>query len=644
MKRREMKRRSALLACTLTVGAAASCKSSPTFLRPGAPGVVVGSARGSDLVVQWSEVEGASGYTIHVMNTAGEPMYTNSAPATSPIGAGEHLIGAPPGFSSPELFVGVLVSVSARFGNGETEPSAPIRIASFPAPMTPLPVEKIVGDVIGDRFGAAIASGDFDRDGFDDLAIGAPIAGKVYIHWGTPVGVAADPLQVFEGTPGDRFGAAIASGDLTGDGFDDLVVGAPLGGGSGRIHVFQGSMAHVLAPGPVVDAPAGALEFGAAVAIGNDAIADSAADVLVGAPGSAMGGVFVFPVISDVLSGTATSTRAGASAGGGYGAAVAAAGDVDGDGLGDFIVGEPSHLANAGRIEIVFGYGASPIVQELVGESGGKLGTSVAAGLLDDDDRMDLVAGEPGFVRSLPEAQRYGRLRVLLGAPGQMAIAVPTPAPGDVQSRLPEGDRMNASFGAAVVVIGDVDRDGFGDTLTGSPTQTEERTTATLQTTNLFPIQEIPYELQDSGWLPIGPAPTAEFGFAVAGMDFNRTGAPDAIIGAPGDGPGSVWIFGSWPLETPRIDPSPPARVLAGSPVRMEGTVFSDAALPAARFLCTWSFGDATASVVVDPCSPDSIGDVSHVYAAPGTYSIRVRVESREDGRFSEAVVRAVVE
>lgn len=95
----------------------------------------------------------------------------------------------------------------------------------------------------GDAFGWAIAWGDFNMDGFDDLAVsafgedspaGVPDCGVVYVFHGTPVGFMPAPAPIiaqgFFGYPditeaGDGFGFALASGDFNADGFDDLAIG-----------------------------------------------------------------------------------------------------------------------------------------------------------------------------------------------------------------------------------------------------------------------------------------------------------------------------------------------------------------------------------------------------------------------------------
>jgi FG-GAP repeat/FG-GAP-like repeat len=95
----------------------------------------------------------------------------------------------------------------------------------------------------GDSFGGALAAGDFDGDGYDDLAIGAlgeavgtvDEAGAVMIEYGTAAGITSargalitrnsDGLT-FDPLEGDRFGYALASGDFDADGYADLAIGA----------------------------------------------------------------------------------------------------------------------------------------------------------------------------------------------------------------------------------------------------------------------------------------------------------------------------------------------------------------------------------------------------------------------------------
>ncbi|MFC7481273.1 M4 family metallopeptidase [Luedemannella flava] len=181
------------------------------------------------------------------------------------------------------------------------------------------------GAETGDLFGAALAIGDLNRDGYGDLAVGAPgesvgtraRAGIVTVLKGSTSGVTGTGAKAFSqnttGVPdsaetGDQFGAALAVGDVTGDGYHDLAVGVPgESAGSatsgGVVTVLKGSTSGVTGTGAVVlgqSAATGGAEagdqFGAAVAI-RKIRSGTQANVLVGIPGedAGKGAVVLFP-------------------------------------------------------------------------------------------------------------------------------------------------------------------------------------------------------------------------------------------------------------------------------------------------------------------------------------------------------------
>ena len=114
----------------------------------------------------------------------------------------------------------------------------------------------------GDSFGSSLASGDFNGDKYDDLAVGVPgkklgnkrNAGAVYVIYGSPRGLTNNSSQLWhqdmfipgQSEGGDSFGSSLASGDFTGDKCDDLAVGVPyekVGGENkaGAIYIVRGS-------------------------------------------------------------------------------------------------------------------------------------------------------------------------------------------------------------------------------------------------------------------------------------------------------------------------------------------------------------------------------------------------------------------
>ncbi|XP_014481090.1 PREDICTED: integrin alpha-9-like [Dinoponera quadriceps] len=107
----------------------------------------------------------------------------------------------------------------------------------------PFMVANISGSSTGEYFGASLASGDLNKDGLDDLVVGAPHwkndNGRVHVYLGTRKGK-FDASAILEGDNEDAlFGYAVACGDLDKDGFSDIIVGAPWEE-SGAIYIYNG--------------------------------------------------------------------------------------------------------------------------------------------------------------------------------------------------------------------------------------------------------------------------------------------------------------------------------------------------------------------------------------------------------------------
>ncbi len=190
-----------------------------------------------------------------------------------------------------------------------------------------------------DEFGSALASGDFDGDGFDDLAVGALSedidgvfnAGSVTILFGSGAGVLLNASSSvtydqseFPGLamePGDEFGGALASGDFNRDGFADLLVGdqgEDVGStlNAGMVLYVPGSAGGLvpsaarvfdLTTAGMPGSPAAADRFGAQLAVGdfND---DNIDDFAVGLPGRKDGSGTVKGAIALVHSVSDTAT------------------------------------------------------------------------------------------------------------------------------------------------------------------------------------------------------------------------------------------------------------------------------------------------------------------------------------------------
>lgn len=293
-----------------------------------------------------------------------------------------------------------------------------------------------------DRFGATVASGDFDRDGYADLAVGAPgdndggwSAGAVIVVYGSASGPRGDRSTLLQqaggAVAGARFGSAMVSADFDGDGYADLAVGAPgvHGAPGGIVDVFHGSASGLRSPAAVLGAPSAESGFGAVLAAG-DIDGRKGADLVVGAPGVlATTGMPGIPgSVSWCAGGAVTAWCQPLVTGEQYAGltALTLARVMSSASQGvDVVVGVPTAASRAGAVQLVgTSRGADgsvgvrrtvTITQDSAGvrgsnEAGDAFGTAVTAARLDGDAFADLVIGAPG-----EDAER-GRVTIVRGA------------------------------------------------------------------------------------------------------------------------------------------------------------------------------------------------------------------------------------
>jgi hypothetical protein len=226
---------------------------------------------------------------------------------------------------------------------------------------------RILGELGGDQAGWALSgAGDVDGDGLNDMLIGAPFehsdgvyTGAAYLVLGAPRGtfdLTERDAKLKGATSGDLAGYSVAGGgDLNGDGYADLVVGAPesdLGGSaSGAVFVVHGpvsnerdlSTAETILVGENTDDQAGS-----SVSIASDVDGDGIDDLLVGArlddtEASDAGAAYIVRGLTtgSLDLGTQAGKVLGANIDDWAGSAVAGLGDVNDDGFGDMAVGAP---------------------------------------------------------------------------------------------------------------------------------------------------------------------------------------------------------------------------------------------------------------------------------------------------------------
>jgi hypothetical protein len=273
------------------------------------------------------------------------------------------------------------------------------------------------GGVIEMHVGDAVAgAGDLNGDGFDDFAVGSAgtgfdgtLPGTVYVHLGEAGPGPYTTVMLTGLGPGDEFGAALAAGDLDADGYSDLIVGAPQAGAGddGVVYVFRGGPGTTFdtTPDLTVDAPGQDGLFGAALASGGDLDADGYHDFVAGAPAEDGGAGEVHVYRGRAALDTMIAFNGGAGvAGEAFGAAVAIVGDADGDGYDDLVVGAPNNDAattDAGR---AYFFPGGPDLGQLAAVLPpldgatlyGEMGLAVAAvGDLDGDGAPDFALGAP---------------------------------------------------------------------------------------------------------------------------------------------------------------------------------------------------------------------------------------------------------
>lgn len=202
-------------------------------------------------------------------------------------------------------------------------------------------------------FGRSIAGEfDWDGDGVDDLVVGAPLAninGSIWRGWVTVYSGSSGVLLAnwVGAASGERYGHSVAGlGDINGDGYDEVLIGAPYadvaGTNSGRVEIRSSSQASALR----THAGATGELMGYAVAAVSDADYDNRPDYAVGGPEFAFGATErgIVRVFSGI-GGGAFGTAAG-NVGSFFGRAIASVGDVNNDGFGDLLVGASTDAVN----------------------------------------------------------------------------------------------------------------------------------------------------------------------------------------------------------------------------------------------------------------------------------------------------------
>ncbi len=404
-----------------------------------------------------------------------------------------------------------------RYDAGETDEGAAFIFygsATGIADATPATAHtRLESDQAGAEMGENVAgAGDVNGDGYDDVIVGAwhydageTDEGAAFIFLGSAAGIAnGTPATAQTRLEGDLAGAEFGvnvggAGDVNGDGYADVIVGAWHYADQGAAFVFHGSATGIANGTPataqtrLVSEQAGA-QMGISVDGAGDVNGDGYADVVVGADHfdageSDEGEAFVFmgsaSGIADANPATAHARLESNQSGAWMGVNVSGAGDVNGDGYADVIVG--ARLYNTGKtdegVALVFQGSASGIADgtpataqtRIIGDQAGAwMGYSVdGAGDVNGDGYADVIVGAGrydtdasllGWGRHLlTDKSDEGAAFLFLGSATGIADASPASAYAKFES-----DQVGAYMGTAVSGAGDVNGDGFDDVVVGA--------------------------------------------------------------------------------------------------------------------------------------------------------------------------------
>jgi Ca2+-binding RTX toxin-like protein len=365
-------------------------------------------------------------------------------------------------------------------------------------------------------------AGDINGDGLADLIIGRPFDnnpdGAAYVLFGRSTGFSASfDLSTLTGSVGFKLtgdsngdysastGQSVSSaGDVNGDGFDDLIVGAPgfnssFGGGpssEGAAYVVFGK-AGGFGAGLTLSSLNGTNGFrmtgqfgyaaGASVSGAGDINNDGYDDVVISAQGNqayvvyGKAGGFAANLSLSALNGTNGTRIVSGESGGGNISSVSSAGDVNGDGIDDLLLGSNNSSVtglNAGSSYVVFGrnggLGASLNLANLNGADGFRIrgeaagdsagGSVAAAGDVNGDGYDDIIIGAGGGDAN---GANSGQAYVVLGHGGPFAANLLLSGLSGTDGFQINGEAAGDGFGV-VGGGGDFNDDGIADIIIGA--------------------------------------------------------------------------------------------------------------------------------------------------------------------------------
>lgn len=334
------------------------------------------------------------------------------------------------------------------------------------------------------QFGYSVASaGDVNGDGYADVIVGAMYydngqsnEGSAFIYQGSSTGLSLTPVSTLESNQaGAQLGSNVSSaGDVNGDGYSDVVVGAVLyangQGGEGAAFIWLGNaeevsnVAALMLEGNQNDAL-----YGHSAGSAGDINGDGFDDIIVGAYNydngqSNEGAVFVYHGSKNGININFASMLELNQVNANFGYSASSAGDVNGDGYSDIVVGAPKYSngqLNEGCAIIFYGSsnGVNSLGQIVVegNQQSASTGNSVSsAGDVNADGYGDIIIGSYNFNNGEKEE---GRATVFYGSDSGI---------DSITKTILENNQPTAFMGWSVSGCGDINADGYDDIAIGS--------------------------------------------------------------------------------------------------------------------------------------------------------------------------------
>ncbi len=468
-------------------------------------------------------------------------------------------------------------------------------MANFPATialstLSTLNGFKILGEGNPGTLGLSVSSaGDINGDGFADIILGGGIdgpngqgSGISYVIFGQglrfPASFQVSSLNGVNGfqingeEANDNSGHSVASaGDVNGDGYDDLIIGARYADtadrDAGASYVVFGKAAGFTADldltsldgtnGFQINGEAFLNNAGEVVASAGDLNGDGYADLVIGT-GSSRTAYVVFggaQFDANVDLSSLDGSNGLQINGDVYSGSVASAGDVNGDGLADLLVGAPLDNpdgAQTGGAYVIFGkssgFSAELILADLDGSDGfriagenllDQLGVSVdSAGDFNGDGYDDIIVGR----RATQYNQYTGGAYLVFGKAGGFAAEITVADLDGVNGFRFAGEPYNR-IGLSVASAGDVDGDGFGDLILGQYSGTAAAYVVLGRAASPGAVLDLTALDGTNGFVVESNGNLAGYSVASAG-DINGDGSDDLVIGAPlTPNAGAAWVI-----------------------------------------------------------------------------------------------------